>query len=450
MKIQRILLGALCVGAGVRLAAQPSGATTEPPAPVGPVSEKVVLSTDKPASGFWLEYWFVRTLEQGNPPVSARFRVNDTFAAFRRGSKDRKEVRSNGMMQIPVGVDVTSVRGAELYLEMWGGHAGTANKRVTINGHSTYAIRENGSAARQSTHEYPSIPLRITDLIRGHNVLQFACDLGTATWGHYIVDEACLRFDLPEKHAALAAAGLAGFAAKIESAAGDETITLSLAGSGANAAQLADIASVEYYACYEGYDECGAGPGRQWHGFTKGRAPVGHVGTATRPPYAVKWDVSMIPAQRDVSVRALVRFKSAPALVYRPPVRDGLEIAARPDVEVGVFTIADLPQRFGSRANRVKAAVLGLPFGPAKIERAELHAVAWTGGPGEVKEYFKLNGRHFPIADGHDHHTHYTILPVEPALLRKGDNVMEVWSDTADHGIELLTPGPGLVVRYRK
>ena len=248
MKIHRLLPVALLVCAGVRLAAQPSGATTEAPALIGPVPATVVLSTDQPSSGFWIEHWFVRTLEQGNPPVSARFRVNDTFAAFRKGAKDRKEVRSNGMMQIPANVDVTAVRGAELYLEMWGGHAGTANKRVTINGRSTYAIPENGAAVRQCTHQYPSIPLRITDLIRGHNVFQFACDAGSAAWGHYIVDEACLRFDLPKNHAALAAAGLGGFAAQIEAAPGDETITLSLADLGTSAVQSAEIASVEYYA----------------------------------------------------------------------------------------------------------------------------------------------------------------------------------------------------------
>ena len=74
----------------------------------------------------------------------------------------------------------------------------------------------------------------------------------------------------------------------------------------------------------------------------------------------------------------------------------------------------------------------------------------FTGGAGEVKDYFKLNGRHYAIAEGHDHHMHYTVFPVEPRLLRQGDNTMELRSDTEHHGIELLTPGPALVVRYRK
>lgn len=441
-----VVLGLTCV---VRLAAQPSGATTAAPRPSDPPTT-FVSSIDQPSSGFWLEHWFVRTLEEGNPPVTARFRVNDAFVAFHRAYKDRREVRSNGMMQIPVRVDVTSVRAAELYLEMWGGHAGTANKRVTVNGRTTYPIPENGAAQHQCTHQYPSLPLTITDVLRGHNVFQFACDRGSSFWGHYIVDEACLRFELPPGHAALAEASLAGFTARIVAEGRGETIALSLESSGVAAAGGGGIASVEYYGCYAGYDESGFGPGRQWHGFTKKREPLGHIGTVTEPPYRINWDVSMLPAQRDVAVRALVRFKGAPALVYRPPVFEGLEIAARLGVEVGVFNLAELPPRFWSRANRPKSAQIVLPMDAGRIERAELHALAWTGGPGEVREYFKLNGRHFPVADGHDHRTHYTVLPVEPSLLRKGENGIEVLSDTKEHGIELLSPGPALVVRYRR
>jgi hypothetical protein len=36
------------------------------------------------------------------------------------------------------------------------------------------------------------------------------------------------------------------------------------------------------------------------------------------------------------------------------------------------------------------------------------------------------------------------------AMLHQGENTVEVLSDTKEHGIEVLTPGPALVVRYRK
>jgi hypothetical protein len=438
----------LCCLLGPRiLPAQPSGATSVAPPLVGTPPSSAVFATGQPSSGFWREHWFVRDLEHGNPPVSSRFRVNDAYAAFQKSYKDRKEVFSNGMMQIRTATDVTTVRAAELYLEVWGGHAGTANKRVTVNGRSTYELPDDGTGAHLCAHQYPSLALRITDVLRGHNVFQFACDRGSSFWGHFIVEEACLRFELPQGHAELVQAGRADFAARVEARPVGEAIVLSLAG--ADAAALADVASVEFFGCYEGFDECGAGGGRQWHGFTLRRETRGHLGTVTAPPYSVKWDTAMLPAQREVAVRAVVRFKSAPDSVYRTPVREGLEIAPRPGVAVGVFGLKELPQRFWSRANRPKSAIIPLAIDPAQIERAELHTTAWAGGPGEVKEYFKLNGRHFPVAEGSDHRTQHTIFPVEPALLRQGDNTVEVRSDTEHHGIEILKPGPALVVRYR-
>ena len=36
-----------------------------------------------------------------------------------------------------------------------------------------------------------------------------------------------------------------------------------------------------------------------------------------------------------------------------------------------------------------------------------------AGGPGEVKDYFTLNGKHFPIADGTKHLPQFNRLPVD-------------------------------------
>lgn len=384
----------------------------------------------------------------GNPQAKGRrVRVSDPFAAFQNQFKDLHEVWQNGFVQIPINEDVTTIRAAELYLEVWGGHPGTSNKRVTVNGRTTYSLPENGTHLRQCTHLYPSLPLRITDLVRGYNALQFACDKGVSFWGHFIVDEACLRTELPVGHVALAAAARADFSARVRAETVGEVITLSLATEGTGGD---DIASVEFHGCYEGYDENGSGEERGWHGFTRQREVIGHLGTVTTAPFALVWDVSMLPAQEHVAVRAVVRFKSTPELIYRTPLNDQLKISPRSDVEVAVFGVKDLPAPFWSRANRPGSAVIMLPMNPATIERAELHSVSWTGGPGEVKEYFQLNDHHFPVAEGSDHRSHYTVFPVDRHLLRTGENTIEIRSDTQHHGIEMLTPGPALLIRYRK
>ena len=62
---------------------------------------------------------------------------------------------------------------------------------------------------------YPRLILKVTDLVDGYNALQFACDQGTSFWGHFIVDEACLRAVLKADHPNLTAAGLLGFRATV-------------------------------------------------------------------------------------------------------------------------------------------------------------------------------------------------------------------------------------------
>ena len=99
---------------------------------------------------------------------------------------------------------------------MWGGHPGTANKRVTINGRSTYHLPEVGTQERDCTHQYPTFNLRPIDLVDGYNSLQFACETGETFWGHYIVDRATLRIGLRPDDRRLVNAGLNGFDANVD------------------------------------------------------------------------------------------------------------------------------------------------------------------------------------------------------------------------------------------
>jgi hypothetical protein len=85
----------------------------------------------------------------------------------------------------------------------------------------------------------------------------------------------------------------------------------------------------------------------------------------------------------------------------------------------------------------------------SQIERAELYVITWTGGSGGIQDYFKLNGHHFPVAEGSNHVIQHNRLAVPLSLLKPGANTMELVSDTEHHGIEIIYPGPALMVRYR-
>ena len=90
---------------------------------------------------------------------------------------------------------------AEVYIEQWGGHAGTSNKRVRVNGHDWIEIPVPpaipGSAGVNPCAEgyqyftYPSVPIPLDQLQSGDNTFEFTSggqvcfNFGWGQWGVY-------------------------------------------------------------------------------------------------------------------------------------------------------------------------------------------------------------------------------------------------------------------------
>jgi hypothetical protein len=392
-------------------------------------------------------HWFEQGLDHGNPPVNGRFRVNAPESVLHREHGDRQETKGNGMMLIKADEDPRKLAGAELYCELWGGHPGTRGHRVTINGRTTYKFDVPGK--EDCTHLYPTIPLKLTDLVNGYNALQFACDTGTTFWGHFIVDNACLRAELRADDAELARYGLNLFAATVELAPDGQRPDQHKLALRVARADAERIAAVHFQGYHNGYDENGDGRTRDWHGFTKRRRPTAMIATTKSAPFAATWDVSMLPAQSDLKVRAFIEFNDLPNLLYETAAVSAPDIPKDRGGAVSIQYAADLPHPFWSRANKKQACTIGVPIDPVRIERAELHVVVWDGGAGGVRENFTLNGKPLPVADMGRHDVLYRRLRLEPSLLRRGKNTIELLSDTDHHGIEVLLPGPAIVVRTK-
>lgn len=319
-----------------------------------------------------------------------------------------------------------------------------------MNGRSTYAVPEVGRAAGHCTHQYPTLPLQLTDLVNGYNVFQFACDQGTSFWGHLIVDNASLNVILTPDHSTLQVAGLDGFRAWVEveepaaHPAADERLRLRLRSTDPEV-----IACVHFVGHYKGYDENGNALGRDWHGFTKARIPTAILGTAIEPPFAVTWDTAMLPDQAEIRVRARVAFKDEPDLRYDTDATEALSIPGR-QATINLYPVHNLPAPFWSRGGEMKRCTIPLDVVPAEIERAQLHAVVWDGGRGTVDAPFTLNGEPLPVVGEGQHDVRYRVLEIEPGRLKTGNNEVTVLSDTEHHGIEVLLPGPALIVRRRE
>ncbi len=409
----------------------------------------LVLSCPAYSEGgvFVRQFWYEPGIENGNPKYNGNFRVNSPETVLSE-YKERREVRGNGMMLIKMEEYPHLLQDAHLYLELWGGHPGTMNKRVSINGRSTYAIPKVGSEAENCTYQYPLIPLKITDLVNGYNAFQFACDQGTTFWGHYIVNNACLRATLQPDHPSLSKIGLSEFEAEVHSDSNqDSKETLSFHVNIPDKFK-SEISSVLFQGYYRGYDENGNQEGLDWHGFTKDRESQAYLGVDDAAPFQVQWDVSMLPSQKDMAVRAVIHFKKDEDLVFITKPLQNLDMPKR-DAKVMIHEAEDLPRPFWSRADKEKKCVIRLDENPQEIEQAQLHVVIWDGGKGETKHPFTLNGHPLSVAGRGAHDLLYRIVDVDPAILKKGDNEIVVLSDTEHHGIEVLLPGPTLIVRFR-
>jgi hypothetical protein len=397
---------------------------------------------------FWRWHWYARGLTNGNPAYESRFRVNAPEISLHPTFGRRVEPRENGMMLVRAEEDLFLLTAAEFYCEAWGGHPGTADKRITVNGRSTYYLPRAGTEEGHCTYFYPSVPLKLSDLVNGYDAVQFAVDQGATFWGHMLVDNAAIRVALTNGHPDLTRLGLADFNAtvKVDPQQGKERYALSVTVSAEVAAQIADV---DFQGWYYGYDENGNLQRQDWHGFTKNRLPAATLGSVSQPPFSLLWDTSLLPAQKDVAVRAAIRFRANTNLFFLTAATTGLEIAPRARSAVTLFAPHDLPDHFWSRVKQLKTCHLDIDLDPARIEAAVLHTITWTGGPGSVRDYFKLNGTHYPVAEGDRHELMYTRLVVDPRTLKRGLNRVELLSDTEHHGIEVIYPGPALMVRYR-
>lgn len=407
--------------------------------------ERVYTAIDD--SGFVRRYWYEQGEDHANPVFSSRqLRVNSAGVGLHPVHATRQEVRSSGLARILIEEDLRAMEGASLYAEIWGGHPGTSNKQFSINGRTTFEIEETGTAAMNCTHDYSTYNLSPSDLVNGYNSIQFSCEKPGVEWGHFIVENVALDIHLPSNHPELKEASMDSFTATVETDMDpdSEVVSISLDSNQSDA-----ISKVVYQARYYGYDENGDGYNTDWHGMTLEREAYGVISVSTEAPFSVTWDVSMIPAQPAVEVRAIVYFEGDERLLFNTRPSVAFEIPKRLHASVAMYGSSDLPEPFWSRAGRLKESTIQLDVDPASIDVAQLHVVTWTGGAGEVEEYFKLNDTFIPVAEGHGHQVDYSIVDLNPAMLKQGENRIQLLSDTVHHGIEILLPGPSLVIRSK-
>jgi len=400
------------------------------------------------AGEFYREYW--AQWDENITNCRGRLRVNDTELSLHKTFGKRSEAKANGLMLVSINEDLFNLKAAQLYLEMWGGHPGTSNKRFLPNGKQVYNVPEVGAAAGHCTYSYPVIPVKVHHLVTGTNAFQFACDRGASFWGHFIIDNAAVRCFLNPDHLDLAQAGLKEFSAnpKLSNPGGvlQDTTEVSIY---YPKKFEQSIVSVDYFGRYLGFDDNGDGRENDWHGFTQKKQYQNHIGAASKPPFVLKWDTSMTPSQpAPMAICAVVHLKGG--FHYVTDTLDDLAFPAKRN-RVVMYKCSSMPTSFWSRDSKGNKAVIELPKDISSLQCVRLMIKIWDGGEGSVKEPFKINGHPYSITSRRAvHDVVFTVTDIDPKHLKPGKNQITLLSETEHHGIEVLLPGPVLIARYNE
>jgi hypothetical protein len=352
------------------------------------------------------------------------------------------------------GVDLTLATKAELVADKWGGHLGTMNKRLRFNGNDSIMVPELSTTPTNSQcylqEPNVTIPIPISHLVAGTNNLQGSCDnqscyyFNWGQWGWYALT---LRvyYDVSKPHPTGAITSPA-----TGSTFGDNpTITATASGG-------AGIEKVEFLGYYDGYDYDGDGVYKEWHSsYRRGIALdiANHIGTATVSPYSVTWNTEWIPDQTTGSVKIMARVKDNNGMWYVMPIADNLTFQ-RASGSVRMYKSFNVPENFWARQG------LTNKFCNFKIPPTDSTAIwtavrmcipTWNGidGEGDV-HWYKVNDYTIPTNIGSNHQYKYDEVDLPTSSIKTGTNKFQAYATvTLHHGIELMWPGPGFLVKYQ-
>lgn len=353
----------------------------------------------------------------------------------------------------PVNLDLGQATRAELSVEYWGGHIGTAGQRFRVNDHDWRDLPQPTGTPTEpqrfyrTLHGNNSTPVPLEQLRDGENVFRFAAGKQIAyafDWGFYWIYDFTARvyYDAAKKpHPVGEFIGL-----KAGDAFGD-VLRLEVQASSPNG----EIARVEFIGEYDDFDWDGDGVWREWQYSTHHGVLAHHLGTVTSPPWRVKYDARWLPDQA-LPIRVRARITDATGLTYLTPPIEGL-VQQRKARGVRMIKPDVVPERWASRAGKES------PKGTFRLKESDLAGATfarlvlstWSGDVDDTSVHeLRLNGERLAGRFGEFHNYDFDALEVPLDRLKVGTNEISLFSTFQGHMIEINWPGPALLIEYKK
>ena len=361
-------------------------------------------------------------------------------------------------------IDKTNAVRAEALITLWGGHIGTQGKKIRFNDNAWIPIPELASAnGIPSGHDGQCylnqinvvVDVPLSDLVTGNNNFQgenSGQTCGDFGWGQHGMYAMVLRVYYDP-------ASTSHPTGTITSPTNGGTLSEN-PNVTATASGGAGVNRVDFLAYYEGYDTDGDGVFQEYHhdyhvNPSEQSANIkNHVGTATgSSPYQVTWNTQWVPDQAVGSVKLLARIRDNNDIWYVTPAVENLSLQ-RVGSSVKLYKPLNIPEAYWVRDHQqTVSSEVNIPGGDnlSDAVSAALFVRTWNGinGQGDPPDnYTKVNGWTAPDY-GQDHYFSLDVLSgLPPSNLTNGTNTIEFFANSIHHGIEILWPGPAVMVQY--
>lgn len=351
--------------------------------------------------------------------------------------------------------DLQGATRAELIVDFWGGHAGTVGKQIRFNGHAWLDVPDLTTVPESpecyTTMRNVTIDIPLDHLVEGTNYFegtntgQTCNNFQWGLWGWY---GAILRvyYGPSKPHAT----GTIATWKSGDSLPENPTIAASVSGS---------VSRVDFLAWYDGYDEDGDGFYQDYHHSYHRRLdeddlPIrDHLGSATSAPWQVIWNTGWLPDQAPGSVKLIARICDANGYWYVTPEVKNLTML-RSGYSIRMYHPTDVPTEWQTRASNLMTCHIPIPASDdlAEATAAQWHMRTWNGRDGgelDPNDYYytRINDWTTPQY-GVTYFYSYDILNIPLSAIVNGSNTISYFATSMGHGIELLWPGPSLIVRF--
>jgi hypothetical protein len=367
-------------------------------------------------------------------------RVTDPDAAH----KGAKQFLPNPVNRITID-DLDAAVRVEVCLEQWGGHAGTSEKRMRVNGGPWLPVPESPRIGpkRPEAYQYfryPCVAVPLQRVKEGENTFAFTCggqiahDFGWGQWGVYGVTFRVYYDPARKPHPT----GRVTAPADGDRVTGPVTLTAE-----AEAPPGRSVRSVDFIGHYDDFNWEGDGLYRQWHYTYRYGKIQHHLGTAGAAPWTVRWDTAWVPDQPR-PMRVCARLTDSAGVSAMTPAVEGIRLVRR-GRSVRLYPPQDVPTGWQTRAGKTHECKVNVTGDLSKAVAARMILVTWCGTHADA---VGINGRKVVAKVGRNHDYSCDAIPVPVEWIRPGVNTLYTHATTEHHGIEVQWPGIALVVQY--